>query len=226
MAGKILTISTSADLLNGLKTGLWLEELAAPYYVWKESGFDVVIGAVSDKIPLDVASLAENMKGPLTNKFLEDAQAQQHFNNPVSIASIGSIDDFAAIYVPGGHGIVEDGPASKKLADLLQQFYEAGKVVSSVCHGPASFTGAVKANGEPLVKGKKVTGFSNSEEMAVKKEQYMPWQLEDKLKELGADYSKGEDWSSYTVTDGNIVTGQNPQSSEAVAEAVLAVLRK
>lgn len=185
MTGKILTISTSADTLNGLKTGLWLEELAAPYYVWKENGFDVVIGAISTSIPIDEASLAENMLGPMTKRFLEDGiapslsallcfcttavwfnptrehmvcagEAQTLFKKPVSIADIGSIDEYVAVYVPGGHGIVEDAPNNQKLASLLQQFYEAGKVVSSVCHGPASFTGVKRADGTPLVKDKKV----------------------------------------------------------------------
>eukprot|EP00884_Botryococcus_braunii_P005476 jgi/Botrbrau1/1492/Bobra.178_3s0047.1 len=225
MGGKILTVSTSADELNGLRTGLWLEELAAPYYIWKDSGYDVVIGAVGDRIPVDDASLEQDMKGEATVKFLQDESAQKDFKNPVPVKDVKSIDDYDAIYVPGGHGIVGDGPNSPELAALLQKFEEAGKVISSVCHGPAAFTSAKNTKGEPLVLGKKLTGFSNSEEKAVQKEKYVTFLTEDRLKEQHGIYSKGDDWTSYVVTDGTFITGQNPMSSEGVAKAVLSVLK-
>jgi putative intracellular protease/amidase len=225
-SGKILIIATSATDLNGLKTGSWLEEFAAPYYIWKEAGYDVVLGSTNGgKIPLDEASLSGDFLTEAAKKFQGDDEAVKLMENSVAAKDVTDTSEYAAIFIPGGHGISADGPDNPTLQKLLVDFYESGKVVSSVCHGPIALTHVKLSDGKWLLHGKKATGFTNSEEEAVEKVKYMPFSIEDRIKEEGALYTKGGDWSSHVVTDGKLITGQNPQSSEGVAKAVLEALK-
>lgn len=224
--GKILVVSTSAAELAGHATGSWLEEIAAPYFVWQEAGHEVVIASVKGgKIPLDEASLSGDFLTDAAKRFQADSEATKALENSVPATSVSSIDEYAAIFIPGGHGIAADGPNNAVLQKLLVAFTDAGKVVASVCHGPEALTHVKLASGKWLVEGKKVTGFSNTEEEAVGKTAWVPFLLEDQLKKEGGSYSKGDDWSEHVVTDGLLVTGQNPQSSHGVAKAVLDVLK-
>lgn len=223
---KVLLVATSHDKLGDTdqKTGAWLEEIAAPYYVFKGAGMDVTLASVKGgAIPLDDASMADPFYTADAKKFKEDSEAWSALCNSKPLADINP-SDYAAVFVAGGHGIVYDGPASGDLSRVLSGIAAEGGVVSAVCHGPAGLVGAKGPDGKPLVSGKKVTGFSNSEEEAVQKTNVVPWLLADKLKELGGSYECGADWAVHVVTDGKLVTGQNPGSSEATAKAVLAAL--
>lgn len=225
-SGKILIISTSASDLNSLKTGSWLEEFAAPYYIWKEAGYDVDLGSISGgKIPLDEASLSGDFLTESAKRFQADSEAVKAMENSLAAKDVTDTSKYAAIFVPGGHGISADGPNNPVLQKLLVEFWQSSKVVSSVCHGPISLTHVKLPDGKWLLHGKKATGFTNSEEEAVGKTKYMPFSIEDRIKEEGALYTKGDDWSEHVVADGKLITGQNPQSSEGVAKAVLAALK-
>lgn len=229
--GKILIVSTSHATLGekeGPPTGSWLEEVAAPYFVFTEAGYEVEIASVAGgKIPWDPASVSEET-GFLTDdakKFLATGDATKAADNSTKASSISDVSGYAAIFIPGGHGIVWDGRGNPTLQKLLVDFTTSGKVVSSVCHGPAALTGVKLPGGDFLVKGKKITGFSNDEEEAVEKTKYVPFLTESQIKEEGGEYSKKGSWEVYTVTDGKLVTGQNPQSSQAVAKEVVRLLK-
>lgn len=225
-ASKILIVATSADTLNGHATGSWLEEIAAPYYVFKANGYAVDIASVKGgKIPLDEASLSGDFLTETAKRFQADVEASSALKNSSIASSVGDVFPYAAIFIPGGHGIAADGPNNADLQKLLIAFHDAGKVISAVCHGPVALTHVKLPDGKWLVQDKKVTGFSNSEEEAVGKTEWVPFLLEDRLREEGGLFSKEGDWSEYTQTDGKLVTGQNPQSSEAVGKAVVAVLK-
>lgn len=224
---KVAIICTSHGKLGDTdqKTGLWLEELAAPYNHFTASGFEVAIYSMKGgQIPVDPGSLQAPFKTPDCDAFLGNEVAVKAMNEsiPLSLFSPAECD---GIYMPGGHGVCYDMPFDETLAKFLGQTFDSGKVVSSVCHGPAAFATTKLANGESIVKGKKVTGFTNSEEEAVGKTSVVPFLLEDKLKELGGEYSKADDWNPYVVVDGKLVTGQNPGSSKGVAEAVVSLLK-
>lgn len=226
MAGRVLIVATSHDKLGetGQPTGCWVEEVASPYYAWRSKGYQVTIASIKGgEIPFDPASKAGDFCTPEATNFLNDKEAQEKVNNSKPAADmLGSVEEFDAIFLPGGHGIVYDGPKSKELKELLEKFWAAGKVVSAVCHGPAGLVTACAADGNSIVKGKQVTGFTNTEEIAVNKQDAVPFLLEDKLKELGGLYERSEgDWASFVVSDGQLITGQNPGSSKAVAEAVI-----
>lgn len=212
------------ELPNGLKTGAWAEEVAAPYYVFKDAGFDVFIASPSGgKVPLDPKSLQPDNKTQTVEKFLSDEEATKALNDSLPISSIREYD-VSAIFLAGGHGAVFDFPENKTLADLLTESNKHGKVISAVCHGPAGLINAKGEDNKPLVYGKEVTGFSNSEEKSVGMADKVPFLLEDKLIEEGGKYRKGPDWTGFVVTDGKLVTGQNPQSSKGTAEGVVTVL--
>jgi len=225
-AGKrILIVATSHDKLgdSGEPTGCWVEELAAPYYVFKDAGAHVVIASLKGgKIPFDKTSFSENFVTDHVKRYLGDEELKQYVDNSLSIKDIpGSFD---ALFVPGGHGIVYDGPNDETFKALGNKFWAEGKVVSAVCHGPAGLVNFHAPDGTSIFKGKKVAGFSNAEEDAVGKKQYVPFLLEDKLKELGGLYEAGPNWQVKAVADGKLVTGQNPASSALVAELVLKAL--
>lgn len=220
---KILMVLTSHDQLGttGLKTGFWLEEFAAPYYVFKDSNAEITIASPKGgQPPLDPKSDEPDFQTDATRRFKEDAVAQAALANSLELSDV-SPDDYDAVFYPGGHGPLWDLAEDRNSISLIEVMYAAGKTVAAVCHAPAVFRHTEGPDGSPLVEGKSVTGFSNSEEAAVELTDIVPFLLEDDLQKMGANYSKSSDWHPYVVTDGNLITGQNPASSEAVAQALL-----
>lgn len=220
---KILMVLTSHDQLGttGLKTGFWLEEFAAPYYVFKDAKADItIVSPKGGQPPLDPKSDEPDFQTPATERFKKDAQAQAALANSLKLSDISS-DDFDAVFYPGGHGPLWDLTEDRNSIALIETMFAADKTVAAVCHAPAVFRHTETPDGSPLVEGKAVTGFSNSEEAAVELTDIVPFLLENELQMIGANYSKSSDWHPYVVTDGNLVTGQNPASSEAVALALL-----
>jgi len=224
---KILMVLTSHDRLGdtGHKTGFWLEEFAAPYYVFKDAGAEVVLASPKGgQPPLDPKSDAPDAQTAATVRFNEDADALSALAGTLRLKDV--VDgEFDAVFYPGGHGPLWDLAEDADSIRLIEQAFSAGKPVAAVCHGPAVFRHTRGALGEPLVKDKRVTGFSNEEEAAVGLADVVPFSLEDVLKKNGGHYQRGAVWQSYVVTDGRLVTGQNPASSEAAAEDVLRLLR-
>lgn len=224
---KILMILTSHDQLGstGNKTGFWLEEFASPYYVFKDANADLTIASPNGgQPPLDPKSDEPDFQTEATERFKGDTDAQEALANTVKLSDISSAD-FDAVFYPGGHGPLWDLAENQNSISLIESMYAAGKPVAAVCHAPAVFKNAKAENGEPLVKGKSVTAFSNSEEDAVQLTDIVPFLLEDQLTANGASYSKADDWHPYTVTDGNLITGQNPASSTETAQAMLEKLK-
>jgi putative intracellular protease/amidase len=224
---KILMVLTSHDRLGetGHRTGLWLEEFAAPYYVFKDAGADIVLASPSGgQPPLDPKSEAPDAQTPATVRFNGDADALAALAATRRLTEVVD-EDIDALFYPGGHGPLWDLVEDRDSIALIEKTFAAGKPVASVCHGPAVLRHAKAALGEALVKGKQVTGFSNSEEAAAGLTEVVPFLLEDVLKDLGGHYQRAADWQSHVVSDGRLVTGQNPASSEGAAEAVLALLR-
>lgn len=220
---KILFVLTSHDELGntGEKTGLWIEEFAAPYYFLKDKGVDVtLVSPKGGQPPIDPKSSTPDAQTPATERFNEDEATQKVFANTGKLSTV-KMEDFDAVFYPGGHGPLWDLAEDKDSIALIEAFYNGGKPVSAVCHAPAIFRHTKGADGKPLVSGKKVTGFSNSEEEAVQLTDVVPFLVEDMLKENGGIYSKGDDWGAYAVEDGLLITGQNPASSEKVAEQLL-----
>ena len=219
----ILMVLTSHDQLGdtGEKTGFWLEEFASPYYVFKDANVAITLASpAGGQPPLDPKSDAPDFQTAATERFRGDTEAQAALANTVKLADV-SADDFDAVFYPGGHGPLWDLAEDSSSISLIETMHAAGKPVSAVCHAPAVLHNARAADGSPLVKGKSVTGFSNSEEEAVQLTEVVPFLLEDELAAKGGNYSKGDDWTPYAVTDGNLITGQNPASSELVARTVL-----
>lgn len=220
---KILMVLTSHDQLGttGLKTGFWLEEFAAPYYVFKDAKANItLVSPNGGQPPLDPKSEEPDFQTPATERFRNDTEAQVALAHTLKLSDI-SPDDFDAVFYPGGHGPLWDLTEDRNSIALIETMYAAGKTVAAVCHAPAVFRYTKAPDGSPLVEGKSVTGFSNSEEAAVELLDIVPFLLEDELQAIGANYSKSSDWHPYVVTDGNLITGQNPSSSEAVAQALL-----
>lgn len=223
---KILMVLTSHDQLGdtGRKTGFWLEEFAAPYYAFKDAGAEVVLASPKGgQPPLDPKSDAPDAQTEATRRFRADAKAADALAHTLPLAEAAKAS-YDAVFYPGGHGPLWDLAEDKTSIELIERTYAAGKPVGAVCHGPAVFRHA-RRKGEPLVKGLRVTGFTNGEEAAVGLTDVVPFLVEDMLKASGADYSKQPDFQPYAVTDGNLVTGQNPASSVEAAKAVLALLR-
>jgi putative intracellular protease/amidase len=225
---KIAMILTSHDELGttGKKTGFWLEEFAAPYYVFKDAGVDLTLASPKGgQPPLDPKSDEPGAQTEATQRFKQDAAAQQALAHTVPLATIKAAD-FDAIFYPGGHGPLWDLAEDKHSIALIEQAYAAGKPVAVVCHAPGVLRHVQAPSGEPLVKGKPVTGFTNTEEEAVQLTNVVPFLVEDMLKENGGTYSKGADWQPYVVTAGHLITGQNPASSEPAAQELLKQLGK
>jgi putative intracellular protease/amidase len=225
---KIALILTSHDQLGntGHKTGFWLEELAAPYYVFKDAGATLTLASPKGgQPPLDPSSDKPDAQTDATKRFKQDPEAQQALAHTVKLDTIKAAD-FDAIFYPGGHGPLWDLAEDKHSIDLIEKAYAAGKPVAVVCHAPGVLRHVKAANGEPLVKGKAVTGFSNTEEEAVQLTKVVPFLVEDMLKENGGIYSKKADWQPYVVSAGNLITGQNPASSGPAAEEMLKQLKK
>ncbi|MDD2582777.1 MAG: type 1 glutamine amidotransferase domain-containing protein [Desulfuromonadaceae bacterium] len=223
---KILMVLTSHDQLGatGKKTGFWLEEFAAPYYVFKDSGAEITLASPrGGQPPLDPKSDEKDSQTAATERFKSDGEAQAALAQTVKLSEI-SPSDYDALFYPGGHGPLWDLAEDKNSIALIETMYAQGKPVSAVCHAPGVLRHAKSPDGSPLVQGKSVTGFSNSEESTVGLADVVPFLVEDELQKNGGKYSKGGDWQSYIVRDGNLITGQNPASSEAVARVVLAQL--
>jgi putative intracellular protease/amidase len=222
---KIVIVSTSGSVLKGHPTGLWIEELAAPYYAWKEAGYEVVIASTKGgPIPIDSNSMAGDFFTEPSKKLMHDKDAVHGLSHSLAVTDIdwSTVD---AIFLPGGHGTCVDFVDNKELTAAIETMYNSGKIVSSVCHGPTALCDCKAADGTtPLVAGKAVTGFSDEEENLVQLQSLVPFLLESKLRELGAKFEKGDNWTSKVCVDGNLITGQNPQSSEAVAKAVIEAL--
>ena len=224
---KILMVLTSHDKLGdtGKKTGFWLEELAAPYYVFQDAGADITLASpLGGQPPLDPKSDAPEAQTDATRRFRADKAAMQALASTRTLATMRA-DDFDAVFYPGGHGPLWDLAASRDSVALIEAALAAGKPVAAVCHAPGVLRDVKTPNGAPLVRGKRVTGFANTEEEAVGLTKVVPFLVEDMLKAAGGHYSKGGDWESYVVVDGLLVTGQNPASSAAGAEALLQVLQ-
>ncbi len=220
---KILMVLTShAELGNtGEKTGFWLEEFAAPYYVFRDAGADVVLASpAGGQPPLDPKSDLPDFQTAMTDRFKADSTAQQALASTVRLDTV-SHQDFDAVFYPGGHGPLWDLAESADSVALIEAFDRAGKPISFVCHAPGVLRHVKSESGAPRVQGKQVTGFSNSEEAAVQLTDVVPFLIEDEFIAAGAHYQKGADWAPFVVEDGNLITGQNPASSEAVAKALL-----
>ncbi|WKE64785.1 type 1 glutamine amidotransferase domain-containing protein [Gallaecimonas kandeliae] len=223
---KILMVLTSHDQLGdtGEKTGFWLEELAAPYYALKDAGAQLTLASpLGGQPPLDPKSADPAFQTDATRRFEADSAALATLASTAKLAEI-QLDAFDALFYPGGHGPLWDLAEDKASIALIEGAIQAGKPVAAVCHAPAIFRHTKDADGAPLVQGKAVTGFSNSEEDAVGLTQVVPFLVEEMLKANGGHYGKGEDWAPFVVSDGLLVTGQNPASSEATAQALLALL--
>ena len=223
---KILIVLTSHDQLGvtGEKTRFWLEEFAALYYVLKDAGALIKLASPKGaQPPLDPKSDLPENQTESTKRFLADSSAQLELANTTKLADV-SANDFDAIFFPGGHGPMWDLPDNPASIVLIEDFVEADKPVAAVCHAPVALINVRDSNGEFLVKGKNVTGFSNNEEKAVGLTDVVPFLLEDVFKERGGLFSKEADWTPYIQVDGKLVTGQNPASSETVAEALLKLL--
>lgn len=224
---RILMVLTSHDQLGetGNKTGFWLEEFASPYYVFKDASADITLASPDGgQPPLDPKSDEPDFQTDATRRFKEDQDAQAALANTVKLADV-SAENFDAVFYPGGHGPLWDLAEDRSSIALIESMYAAGKPVAAVCHAPAVFKHTKTSEGSPLVEGKSVTGFSNSEEDAVQLTEIVPFLVEDELKAKGGNYSKGDDWHPYALTDGNLITGQNPASSELAAVAVLDKLK-
>jgi len=224
---KILTVLTSHDQLGdtGKKTGFWLEELAAPYYAMKDAGAEIVLASPKGgQPPLDPKSDDADAQTEDTRRFKADAEAQAALAATVELASVKA-EDFDAVFYPGGHGPLWDLANDADSIALIEAFAKADKPTAFVCHAPGVLKSVNGPNGNPLVEGRKVTGFTNSEEEAVGLTEVVPFLVENVLSANGGDYSKGPDWGSYVVVDGKLVTGQNPGSSREAAEALLGLLK-
>lgn len=225
---KLLMVLTSHDQLGdtGLKTGFWLEEFASPYYVFKDFNVEVTLASPKGgNPPLDPKSDEPDYQTESTERFRKDEETQKRLANTLKLDSINP-SDFDAVFYPGGHGPLWDLAEDKNSISLLETFFKQGKPLGLVCHSPGVLRHTKNNDGEPLVKGKRVTGFSNTEEEAVELTTVVPFLLEDMLKANQGLYSKGDDWTSYVEVDGNLVTGQNPASSEAVAKEILNLLAR
>lgn len=225
---KILLVLTSHDQLGntGHKTGFWLEEFASPYYVFKDAGAQITLASPKGgQPPIDPKSDAPDAQTAATRRFAEDAEAQRLLATSLPLAQVRA-EDFDALFYPGGHGPLWDLAEDATSIALIERFIALGKPVGAVCHAPGVLRHVKAADGTPLVRGKRVTGFSNSEEAAVALTDVVPFLVEDMLKAHGGVYGRAADWHSHVEVDGLLVTGQNPASSDASAEALLTLVER
>ena len=224
----ILMVLTSHDTLgdSGKKTGFWLEEFAAPYYVFKDAGADVTLASpLGGQPPLDPRSDAPSFQTEDTRRFRSDRAAEASLASTVKLSGI-SADDYDAVFYAGGHGTLWDLAEDAASIALVETMFAADKPVATVCHAAAVFRHTKAPDGAPLVRGKKVAGFTNTEEAAVGLTEVVPYLVEDMLKQSGGTYSKADNFQSHVITDGNLVTGQNPASSKGAAAAVVNLLSR
>ncbi len=222
---KILMVLTSHDRLGdtGRKTGFWLEEFAAPYYVFRDAGVELTLASPKGgQPPIDPKSDLPENQTPAMTRFKQDAEAQKALSQTVKLSEMKSAD-FDSIFYVGGHGPMWDLVENADSIALIESFYNSGKPVAAVCHAPAVFH-RVMYRGQPLVKGKRVTGFTNGEEAAVNLTHVVPFLVEDELKRIGGVYEKAADWAPFAIVDGGVVTGQNPASSTAAARVLIELL--
>lgn len=223
---KILMVLTSHDELGntGKKTGFWLEEFAAPYYVFKDAGAEITLASPKGgQPPLDPSSDAEGAQTDATRRFKKDADAQGRLAGTIALSAV-SADGFDAIFYPGGHGPLWDLAGDKNSIALIEAFAKSDRPIGAVCHAPGVFKHTKGIDGKPLVSGKRVTGFTNTEEDAVGLTDVVPFLVEDMLKANGGRYEKAEDWAEFVLTDEKLVTGQNPASSEEAARKLMALI--
>lgn len=225
---KVLLVLTSHDQLGntGKKTGFWLEELAAPYYAFKDAGAEMTLASPKGgEPPLDPKSDEPAFQTDLTRRFNADEAAKARLANTVRLDSVNQAD-YDTVFYPGGHGPMWDLAEDPNSIKLIESFIAAGKTIALVCHAPGVLHRVKNADGTPFVAGRKVTGFTNGEEEAVGLTKVVPFLVEDELLSLGAIFSKVKDWGVYTVTDGQLITGQNPASSGPAAHVLIEALRK
>ena len=225
---KILLVLTSHDRLGdtGRKTGFWLEELAAPYYAFKDAGAEIVLASPKGgQPPLDPKSNEPDFRTDLTRRFEADAAAEAQLASTLRLDSVEAAD-FDTVFYPGGHGPMWDLAEDPTSIKLIESFLAAGKPVALVCHAPGALRHVRTPDGRPLVEDRNVTGFTNTEEEAVGLTQVVPFLVEDELKAKGGHFSKTGDWGVHVVTDGLLITGQNPASSDPAAKELLSLLAK
>ncbi|MCJ8296864.1 MAG: type 1 glutamine amidotransferase domain-containing protein [Colwellia sp.] len=226
MTKKILMVLTSHDELGntGKKTGFWVEEFAAPYYAFIDAGVEVTLATPKGgQAPIDPTSTLEDFQTSATERYDGDDVAQAKIANTVQLSSLNE-GDFDGVFYPGGHGPLWDLTDNTDSITLIESFLKAGKAVATVCHASAALLNVKQASGDFAIKGKAVTGFTNSEEEAVQLTAVVPFLLEDELIKRGGEYQKAQDWHAFVVQDGLIITGQNPASSALAAEKLLAQL--
>ncbi len=220
---KILIVLTSHGVIGatGHPTGVWMEELTTPYYAFIDAGAEVDLASTAGgQVPVDPNSMAEKDRPESVERFLDDASAIEKLKHSLNVDHL-TADPYDAVFLPGGHGTMWDLPENTALADLLTTAFAEGKVVAAVCHGPAGLVNAKDTEGRPLVAGRKVSAFTNSEEEAAGLTHAVPFLLETRIRDLGALYERGPDFQPHAVRDGRLITGQNPASSTRVAELVL-----
>jgi len=225
---KILMVITSHDKLGdtGRKTGFWLEELAAPFYVFKDAGAEIVLASPKGgQPPLDPKSNEPNFQTDLTRRFEADGDAKAQLASTLRLDTVKA-DDYDTVFYPGGHGPMWDLAEDQNSIDLIEAFLAAGKTVALVCHAPGALRHVKTPDGKPLVQGKKVTGFTNTEEEAVGLTKVVPFLVEDELKAKGGIFSKADDWQPFVLTDGQLITGQNPASSGPAAKVLIEKIAK
>ena len=225
---KVLMVLTSHDTLGntGRKTGFWLEELAAPYYVFKDAGAEITLASPKGgQPPLDPKSDEPTFQTELTRRFNADEVAKAQLAKTVRLDSVDQ-KDFDTVFYPGGHGPLWDLAEDRKSIALIESFIAAGKPIALVCHAPGALRHVTNPDGTPFVQGRHVTGFTNGEEEAVGLTDVVPFLVENELIGLGAVFSRVKDWGVHTVVDGQLITGQNPASSTEAAEALVAALRQ
>lgn len=226
---RILIIATSHGDMGSPneRTGVWLEELTTPYYAFADRGAEVTLASIAGgPVPIDPRSTGEDSrKEESVRRYFGDDDLQAKVAGTPAFTNLNG-DDYDAVFLPGGHGTMWDYPKSQELAALVTRFLEAGKPVAAVCHGPAGLTAALDEKGEPVVKGKTVAGFTNSEERAVGLTEVVPFLLEDRLRDLGGNYQKGPDFAPFAVRDGILITGQNPASAAKAAALTLEAIEE
>lgn len=225
---KVLMILTSHDQLGntGRKTGFWLEELAAPYYVFKDSGAEITLASPKGgRPPLDPKSNEAEFRTDLTRRFEKDAAAEAQLDKTVRLDSVKQ-ENFDTVFYPGGHGPMWDLAEDKNSVKLIESFLAAGKPIALVCHAPGVLRHVKAPDGKPLVRGNKVTGFTDGEEQEMGLTKVVPFLVEDELLDLGATFSKVKNWGVHTVADGQLITGQNPASSGPAAKVLIETLNK
>lgn len=225
---KVLVVLPSHDQLGntGQKTGFWLEEFTDPYYKFIDSGYEVTIASPrGGKPPVDPKSTQKENQSESTKRFEKDKSAQAKLENTLVLSQV-SASDYDTLFLPGGHGPMWDLSSDENMKKIVEDFYSDKKIVSAVCHGPAGLLQATDRNGNSILKGKKITGFTNNEESAVGLTKTVPFSLENRMKELGGKFEKGQDFKPFIVSDGQLITGQNPKSALPAAEKVVEILGK